>query len=1244
MKKILIALIALVPFLSFGQSDDTTQYTYYRNVYGNRTDRVWGNKVLRAPLDTIYSKSGLAILSGVLYVGNGVQWSQVTGGGGSDSGITAGPGVKVARVSPTLRIVSADTAYMVRMAHLYASLDSLNAVIVHYKDSAGTTGFAKFDRVYKVRDSLFAAINLLKITNAGNVSFFGHGTYAGRPTVGLGLYYADDSSGFFGLNGATATRLTDAAGKTANIYIKKDGGRGINILRGADSSLYPKGLIDSGAAHLFLNPDSTVTVYVDPSAAAFDTATSQGGNLHTDGFNQLKYLQIKDSTKYATFARVYKTLDSLNLIVVHRGDSTLYSTFARLYKVVDSLNLVMIHKGDSAGVGYTTLARTRKVIDSLGVLIAAGTSVANSTATIGLARITGTAATAKRSDAADPIDTTEATGYKKVFLPLNLGAAKTINQHNFDINYTGGGRVLFDSTKYTQSYSNPIIASHATGVLNAGNSIAAGAQSSVIDSSYANRFSKSVNLSLTNIAVPGIKEYDIIGLLLAAENPGHSNVTLMEGGLNGLRSFSSANTLNSIPNAFGSGIINHFLASYVSGSDASITRTGSWVPNYNFALNGFGKTTTAAYTNGHIGDVASWTSPASTSIALQIAGNVGGGATATIVIDGTTMEVINTVNQVETGSYIPMARAYTGLANTTHTVTVTFSAGSGLLILDYLGTLVSNPVLPFVVIDVPYLDFTNGTAAGADTKARTDTVNNRLTVLVNAFRAKGLPVYEALTNTIYTATLGVDLFSDGVHPLDLGHYRIFQSIGAPLFTASYSDGTIVHGNDGYFYASKNGVLTRIAYQPEMNLQAVMNNGTTVLAPFYINGNGFNGSINNFPKFYIDSLFYIIQTGSPTTTSVNVRGQFRVQGSSAAVILGDRSSADSTKGYQLYSSNAVVRLYDLYNGRDLIKFDSAYRTRYYNDVNSNTANNNVSSHLLDAVVYIDGNRTGKAGRTPLKFDGGKIVAVAEPGAMETDKFNIYYTDSLFRQARILRQFDLDSVRAGQLAALNFTRKLSGDTTTYKPVVRDASGNLFYSDWAGFLALAGGGSSFYQTIQSNTTSQTQRAKLNFTTQFTLSDNSGNGSTDVKIDSASANGYMSRGSSKKTTDSIAALIVASTVTNGSYTPTLTNTTNISSSSAQTSYYYSINGAVVHAMIPGVITGTATSANSVLTFTLPASTTASAGTIIGSGTWNVNNGGFPAITGIIKVVSSTTAEFDYFTASAATSGNFSLTIDYHL
>ncbi len=77
------------------------------------------------------------------------------------------------------------------------------------------------------------------------------------------------------------------------------------------------------------------------------------------------------------------------------------------------------------------------------------------------------------------------------------------------------------------------------------------------------------------------------------------------------------------------------------------------------------------------------------------------------------------------------------------------------------------------------------------------------------------------------------------------------------------------------------------------------------------------------------------------------------------------------------------------------------------------------------------------------------------------------------------------------------------------------------------FSSGGSSFYQTVQANTTSQAQRAKLNFGTQFTVADNSGNGSTDISIATLNQN-------------------TTGTASNLSGTPTLPNGTTATTQSA--------------------------------------------------------------------------------------------------
>ena len=76
-----------------------------------------------------------------------------------------------------------------------------------------------------------------------------------------------------------------------------------------------------------------------------------------------------------------------------------------------------------------------------------------------------------------------------------------------------------------------------------------------------------------------------------------------------------------------------------------------------------------------------------------------------------------------------------------------------------------------------------------------------------------------------------------------------------------------------------------------------------------------------------------------------------------------------------------------------------------------------------------------------------------------------------------------------------RLASSSTTGYVWTATDNLGN------GSFQAAAGGGSSFYQTVQSNAGGVTQRAALNFGLQFSVTDNSGNGSSDIGIASSVA-----------------------------------------------------------------------------------------------------------------------------------------------
>lgn len=109
-------------------------------------------------------------------------------------------------------------------------------------------------------------------------------------------------------------------------------------------------------------------------------------------------------------------------------DTLAFATWQRLYKTIDSMHLVNDARYRTpTDTSYAHFLMTRlwgyKIADSLGALISAGgASFANPTATIGLTAVNGSLSTAMRSDAAPPIDTssTGLSGYyvRKKFSPF----------------------------------------------------------------------------------------------------------------------------------------------------------------------------------------------------------------------------------------------------------------------------------------------------------------------------------------------------------------------------------------------------------------------------------------------------------------------------------------------------------------------------------------------------------------------------------------------------------------------------------------------------------------------------------------------------------------------------------------------------------------------------------------------------------------------------------------------------------
>lgn len=116
---------------------------------------------------------------------------------------------------------------------------------------------------------------------------------------------------------------------------------------------------------------------------------------------------------------------------------------------------------------------------------------------------------------------------------------------------------------------------------------------------------------------------------------------------------------------------------------------------------------------------------------------------------------------------------------------------------------------------------------------------------------------------------------------------------------------------------------------------------------------------------------------------------------------------------------------------------------------------------------------------------------------------------------------------------------------------------------------------------------------------------------------------------------------IASGTYIPTLTNTTNVSASTVINGFYTRI-GNIVTVTITGTITPTLTATSTLLTFTLPITTSTSPQGTIGSGVSNTS-GAVTASSGLVALPSTTTANFGYLSTSIV-STPFSVSFQYTL
>jgi hypothetical protein len=111
------------------------------------------------------------------------------------------------------------------------------------------------------------------------------------------------------------------------------------------------------------------------------------------------------------------------------------------------------------------------------------------------------------------------------------------------------------------------------------------------------------------------------------------------------------------------------------------------------------------------------------------------------------------------------------------------------------------------------------------------------------------------------------------------------------------------------------------------------------------------------------------------------------------------------------------------------------------------------------------------------------------------------------------------------------------------------------------------------------------------------------------------------------------------GTFTPTLTNTANITSSSLSKATYLQM-GNVVHVMVSGTLIPTTAGTSTTLTLSLPVVTTNASQSYIGQITF-ANSGG-PTTVGGIGTISATSGIAFQFQPTTNVSGNFNISFDY--
>lgn len=485
---------------------------------------------------------------------------------------------------------------------------------------------------------------------------------------------------------------------------------------------------------------------------------------------------------------------------------------------------------------------------------------------------------------------------------------------------------------------------------------------------------------------------------------------------------------------------------------------------------------------------------------------------------------------------------------------------------------------------------------------------------------------------------------DGIHPNQAGNNEI-----AALMLAS-----------GYF--TIRDTISRHAPAGPNGTGDVIRLGNTIASPYVTYRKS-----TTVPYFNTDlNLSTSVQYQTATQWALAVAGTAPVYNGSGLANIGGTLSLTSPNGgisfldqslgtpmQSMFASGNYFNLYSPYAAHNHAQIDTIGR------IGIGLVKGSFSIGYATAMLDIAPSN-GVRYNGGLKLEAGKLVTTPEDGLIENDSTgkHIYWTSHAGVRYQLDQQggavnsvtnsdgtLTISPTTGAVVASLAlghantwtgvqtqpapiFTGTTSAGSTDSVLTINPSTGqvhwrygtiNLFFANG---LTAAGGDSVYWGgTLNQSTTVNTNGFNLLFT-------GLANKSTIATTDSALMEDNTGR-------------IYKAPIGEGSYTPTLTNTTNIASNGGGTATY-TRTGHTIHVVLQGTLTPTAPATLSRLTFTLPFTTSNASQFYIGSGTYG-DNSALTNNAGIVVMASTTTAYFS-FIATTTGSGLFSFSFDYTL